>query len=117
MGSTFSVAEVAAVMDCPATQLLGQIREASEAGVTVSQLDDLAFRHPLVRAILDDSIPSSARQALHLQIARALSSGTSPERAARHLLAAGSAGGRSCRGWRVRPTIWPCGHLPWPQTC
>jgi DNA-binding CsgD family transcriptional regulator/tetratricopeptide (TPR) repeat protein len=93
MGGTFSLAEVAAVMECPATQLLGQIREASGAGVIVSQADMMAFRHPLVRAILDDDVPSSARQALHLQIARALSFGTSPERAAGHLLTAGSAAG------------------------
>ena len=93
MGSTFSLAEVAAVMECPATQLLGQVHEASEAGVIISQPDNMAFRHPLVRAVLDDGIPPSARQALHLQIARALSSGTSPERAAGHLLAAGSAAG------------------------
>jgi DNA-binding CsgD family transcriptional regulator/tetratricopeptide (TPR) repeat protein len=91
MGSTFSLAEVAAVMGCPATQLLGQIGEATEAGVIVSQPDKLAFRHPLVRTVLDDSTPPSARQALHLQIAQVLSTGASPERAAGYLLAAGSA--------------------------
>lgn len=93
LGGTFSLAEVAAVMERPVTQLLGQIQEATEAGVIVSQPDDLAFRHPLVRTILDQGVPGSARQALHLQIADALSSGTSPERAARHLLAAGPAAG------------------------
>jgi DNA-binding CsgD family transcriptional regulator/tetratricopeptide (TPR) repeat protein len=93
MGGTFSPAEVAAIMECPATQLLGQIREASEAGVIVSQPDKMAFRHALIRAALADDVPSSARQALQLQIASALSSGASPERAASHLLAAGSAAG------------------------
>jgi DNA-binding CsgD family transcriptional regulator/tetratricopeptide (TPR) repeat protein len=93
MGSTFSLAEIAAVIGCPATQLLGQIREATGAGVIISQPETMAFRHPLVRAVLDDGIPPSARQALHLQIAQALTSGASPERAAEHLLAAGSAAG------------------------
>jgi DNA-binding CsgD family transcriptional regulator/tetratricopeptide (TPR) repeat protein len=93
MGSTFSLAEVAAVMGGQATQLLGQISEATGAGVIVSQPDKLAFRHPLVRAVLDDGIPPSARQALHLQIAQALSSRASPERTAGHLLAAGPAAG------------------------
>jgi DNA-binding NarL/FixJ family response regulator len=93
MGSTFSLADVATVMGCPAAQLLGQVQEATEAGVIVSQPDKLAFRHPLVRAVLDDEVPPSARQALHLQIAQALSSSASPERTAGHLLAAGSAAG------------------------
>jgi len=93
MGGAFSLADMAAVMGCPAAQMLGQVREATEAGVIVSQPDKLAFRHPLVRTVLDDEVPPSARQALHLQMAEALSSSASPERAARHLLAAGSADG------------------------
>jgi DNA-binding NarL/FixJ family response regulator/tetratricopeptide (TPR) repeat protein len=93
MGSTFGPADVAAVMGCPATQLLDQVREATEAGVIVSLPDTLAFRHPFVRTVLDDDVPPSARQALHLQIAQTLTSRTSPERAAGHMLAAGPAAG------------------------
>ena len=93
IGSTFDLADVAAVMECPAAQLLGQVREATEAGVIVSLPDTLAFRHPLVRTVLDDDVLPSARQALHLQIAQTLVSHASPERAAGHLLAAGSAAG------------------------
>jgi hypothetical protein len=93
MGGAFSLADVAAVMGCPVAQMLGQVREATEAGVIVSQPDKLAFRHPLVRTVLDDEVPSSARQALHLQMAETLSVSASPERAAGHLLAAGSAAG------------------------
>ena len=92
IGSTFSLADVAAVMGCPATQLLSQVREATEAGVIVSLPDKLAFRHPLVRTVLDDVL-QSARPALHLQIAQTLASHACPERAAGHLLAAGSAAG------------------------
>jgi DNA-binding CsgD family transcriptional regulator/tetratricopeptide (TPR) repeat protein len=93
IGGTFSLADVAAVMGCPATQLLSQVREATEAGVIVSLPDTLAFRHPLVRTVLDDDVFPSARQALHLQIAQTLSPHACPERVAGHLLAAGPAAG------------------------
>jgi DNA-binding NarL/FixJ family response regulator len=93
IGSTFGLADVAAVIGCPAAQLLGQVREAAEAGVIVSLPDKLAFRHPLVRTVLDDDVLPSARQALHLQIAQTLASHASPEQAAGHLLAAGRAAG------------------------
>jgi len=92
IGSTFSIADVAAVMGCPVTQLLGQVREATGAGVIVSLPDKLAFRHPLVRTVLDDDVLPSARPALHLQIAQTLVS-HAPERAADHLLAAGPTSG------------------------
>jgi DNA-binding NarL/FixJ family response regulator/tetratricopeptide (TPR) repeat protein len=93
MGGTFGPADLAAVMGCTPTQLLDQIQEATHAGVIVSLPDKLAFRHPLVRTVLDEDVPPSARQALHLQIAQTLTSRTSPERVAGHLLAAGPAAG------------------------
>jgi DNA-binding CsgD family transcriptional regulator/tetratricopeptide (TPR) repeat protein len=93
IGSTFSLAEVAAVMGCPAAQLLSQVREAAEAGLVVSLPDRLAFRHPVVRTVLDDDVLPSARQALHLHIAQTLVSHACPERATGHLLAAGPAAG------------------------
>jgi len=91
LGTTFSDADAAAVLDRPATSLLGSIREAIEGGILTVLPDRLAFRHPLVRAVLDDELPTSTRQALHLQIAQALASRTSPEQVAEHLLAAGTA--------------------------
>ena len=93
IGNTFGLADVAAVMGCPAAQLLGQVREAAEAGVIVSLPDTLAFRHPLVRTVLDDDMLPSVRQALHLQIAQTLVSHASPEQAVGHLLAAELAAG------------------------
>jgi DNA-binding CsgD family transcriptional regulator/tetratricopeptide (TPR) repeat protein len=91
LGTTFSVADLAGVLDRPVTDLLGCVREATEGGVLTAMPDRLAFRHPLVRAVLDDDLPMSARQALHLQVAEALATRTSPERVAEHLLAAGPA--------------------------
>jgi DNA-binding CsgD family transcriptional regulator len=91
LGTTFSVADVAAVLDQPVTSLLDSVRQATEGGILVELPDRLAFRHPLVRTVLDDELPASAHQALHLQVAQALAARTSPERVAEHLLAAASA--------------------------
>jgi DNA-binding CsgD family transcriptional regulator/tetratricopeptide (TPR) repeat protein len=91
LGSAFTVADVAAVLGRPVTDLLGRVTEATGTGVLIALPGQLAFRHPLVRAILADSLPSSARQALHGQIAQALIARTAPERVAEHLLAAGPA--------------------------
>ena len=88
LGAAFSVADVAAVLDRPVTDLLGPVREATAAGLLTAQADQLAFRHPLVRTALDDELPMSARQALHCQIAQALTTRASPPRAAEHILAA-----------------------------
>jgi DNA-binding NarL/FixJ family response regulator len=93
LGTAFSVADVAAVLDRPVTSMLGSVREAIDAGVLTELPDRLAFRHPLVRTVLDDELPVSAQQALHLQVAQALTTRTSPERVAEHLLAAGPAAG------------------------
>jgi DNA-binding CsgD family transcriptional regulator/tetratricopeptide (TPR) repeat protein len=91
LGSAFTVADVAAVLGRPVTELLPQVAEATGTGVLTPLPGRLAFRHPLVRAALADSLPSSARQALHGQIARALVTHAAPERVAEHLLAAGPA--------------------------
>jgi DNA-binding CsgD family transcriptional regulator len=93
IGHTFSVADLASVMGGPAVQLLRQVREAVQAGVIVSLPENLAFQHPLVRAVLEDDVLPSARHALHLQIARTLASRACPEQAVGHLLAAGPAAG------------------------
>jgi predicted ATPase len=91
LGSAFTVADVAAVLGRPVTDLLGQVTEATGTGVLTAQPSRLAFRHPLIRAVIADSLPSSARQALHGQIAQALVTRVAPERVAEHLLAAGPA--------------------------
>jgi DNA-binding CsgD family transcriptional regulator/tetratricopeptide (TPR) repeat protein len=91
LGSTFSVADVATVLDRPVTSLLGCVREATQGGLLAVLPDRLAFRHPLVRVALGEELPLSARQGLHLQVARALARHASPDRVAEHLLAAGPA--------------------------
>jgi DNA-binding CsgD family transcriptional regulator/tetratricopeptide (TPR) repeat protein/chloramphenicol 3-O-phosphotransferase len=91
LGSVFAVADVAAVLGRPATDLLGRVTEATGTGVLTALPDRLAFRHPLVRTALADAVPVSARQALQGQVAQALIGRAAPERIAGHLLAAGPA--------------------------
>jgi DNA-binding CsgD family transcriptional regulator/tetratricopeptide (TPR) repeat protein len=91
LGSAFAVADVAAVLGRPVTDLLGRVTEATDTGVLTALPDRLAFRHPLVRAALADALPVSARQALQGQVAQALIGRAAPERIAGHLLAAGPA--------------------------
>src|SRR5262249_61543690 len=72
----------------PALELLGVIQEAIAAGVLVAEADRMAFRHEVIRQALYESLPASARNALHLQAGQALAAAGAPvERAAQHLLA------------------------------
>jgi DNA-binding CsgD family transcriptional regulator/tetratricopeptide (TPR) repeat protein len=88
LGPTFTVAELAAVLGTPALEFLGVIQEAAAAGVLAAESDRLAFRHEVIRQALYESLPASARNALHLQAGQALAAAGAPvERAAQHLLA------------------------------
>ena len=88
LGPSFTVAELSAVLAVPALQLLGVVQEAVAAGVLVAEGDRLAFRHEVIRQALYESLPASARNALHLHAGQALAAAGAPvERAAQHLLA------------------------------
>jgi DNA-binding CsgD family transcriptional regulator len=87
LGPTFTVTELAAVLGVPALDFLGVILEAAAAGVLAAEADRLAFRHEVIRQALYESLPVSARNALHLQAGQALAAAGVPvERAAQHLL-------------------------------
>ena len=88
LGPSFTVAELATVLGVPALDFLGVIQEAATAGVLAAEADRLAFRHDVIRQALYQSLPVSARNALHLQAGQALAAAGVPvERAAQHLLA------------------------------
>ena len=91
LGSAFAVADVAAVLGRPVTELLGWVAEATDSGVLTALPDRLTFRHPLIRTALVETLPATTRQALHGQIAQALTTRAAAERVAGHLLAAGPA--------------------------
>ena len=88
LGPSFTVVELAAVLGAPALDFLGVIQEAAVAGVLAAESDRLTFRHEVIRQALYESLPMSARNALHLQAGQALATAGVPvERAAQHLLA------------------------------
>ncbi|HEX8869529.1 MAG TPA: AAA family ATPase [Lentzea sp.] len=89
LGAEFSVTELAAVTNTPATRLADPLEEARAAEVLVESGDRLGFRHPLVRTALQESLPQGMRSAIHGQIARRLARAGAPaERVATHLVAA-----------------------------
>jgi DNA-binding NarL/FixJ family response regulator len=87
-GPGFTVAELAAVLTTSPLELIGVVQEAVAAGVLTAEADRLVFRHEVIRQALVESLPASARNALHLQAGQALAAAGAPvERAAQHLLA------------------------------
>ena len=86
-GSDFAVADLAAVMGQPSGHILGQVLEATGAGLLVEHGPaTLGFRHDLIRHAIYSELPSPVRQSLHRETAAALSrSGASASRIAAHL--------------------------------
>ncbi len=109
LGPVFTVAELSTVLGAPPLDLLGVIQEAAAVGVLAADYDRLAFRHEVIRRALYESLPMSARNALHLQAGQALAAAGAPvERAAEHLLAGTTPDARTLelprRSTRTRPT-------------
>jgi len=72
LGREFSVAEMAVLTAQPSSLLLGAVEEALRAEMLVEVPAGLAFRHDLLREAVYDSLPASARVALHRDAADAL---------------------------------------------
>jgi DNA-binding NarL/FixJ family response regulator len=90
LGSGFSVTELSLVLAEPLSSLLEIIREATQIGLLVDADDDLVFRHDLIRRVLADSLPESARIAIHARAGHELAAAhASVERVAEHLLQGG----------------------------
>jgi predicted ATPase len=102
LGPGFTVAELSAVLGTPPLDFLGVIQEAAAAGVLAALSDRLVFRHEVIRQALYESLPGSARNALHLQIGQALATAGAPvERTAQHLLAGMTPDARTLK-WLAR---------------
>ncbi|WBB80466.1 BTAD domain-containing putative transcriptional regulator [Micromonospora sp. WMMD882] len=102
LGVRFSVEDVRAVTGRSPVDLVASLEEALAARVVVDVDTDLAFRHPLLRQVLYDSIPAAARAALHRHTAEVLADGGSPVgRVAEQLLAAPSAVDHWVTSWLV----------------
>jgi DNA-binding CsgD family transcriptional regulator len=72
LGREFSVAELAVMTGQPASALLAPVREGLQAELLVEAPGGLAFRHDLLRQVVYENLPASARVALHRDAADAL---------------------------------------------
>jgi DNA-binding CsgD family transcriptional regulator len=87
LGADFSVSELAVVVRQRVTELLPVLDEAILARVLLDDGPQLAFRHPLIRTALYESMPPAVRAAWHRDAARALAEdGAPPDRVAQQLL-------------------------------
>ncbi len=89
LGVEFAVPDLATVLGKSVTDLFSVVDEARTVGVLIESGNDLAFRHPLIRAALYDEMPVAMRAAWHHDAGRALAqSGAPVDRVARQLLRA-----------------------------
>ncbi|HWD09464.1 MAG TPA: LuxR C-terminal-related transcriptional regulator, partial [Actinomycetota bacterium] len=72
LGSTFSAADLAAVLDRPLLAVLDHLHGAAEAGIISGDGRLVSFRHNLIRESLYMGMPLAVRHSLHLAAANAL---------------------------------------------
>ena len=75
LGRRFSVNDLAAMLDVPASALLAPIEELIQAGLLIERGDKLAFGHDLILEAVRGSMPVSVRHALDRQAAMVLLNG------------------------------------------
>lgn len=64
LGRSFSVDELASLMDLPATNVIEPLREALAAGLIVDHGGRLGFRHDLIREATEAELPPAVKQSL-----------------------------------------------------
>ncbi|HUN32871.1 MAG TPA: AAA family ATPase [Trebonia sp.] len=93
MGRRFTIAQLAAVLDAPASTLLQPVEELLAAELFTGRDDQLGFRHDLNREAVRASQPPSAARALDRQVATALlAAGALPAEVAAALAASATPG-------------------------
>ena len=103
LGGRFTVTDLAVLRRRPAWELAAGLQEAVAAGLLAGSGAELAFRHPLIRQALYESMPAALRMALHGEAARELAaSGAEALSVAQQLSAGGQPGGSWARAWLVQ---------------
>jgi DNA-binding CsgD family transcriptional regulator len=96
LGGRFAVADLAAVLRRPVSDLAASLQEAITADIVDGSGPELVFRHPLIRQALYESMPTALRTGLHAEAARELAaSGADALSVAQQL----SAAKRPIKGW------------------
>ena len=99
----FAVTDLAVLMGRPPSQLTAGLQEAVAAGILIDSGSELAFRHPLIRQALYESMPTALRTALHAEAALELAAtGTSVSSIAQQLYAANQPGETWARRWLIQ---------------
>ena len=103
LGRRFTVTDLSAVLRRPALDLAANLQEAVSAGIVDDAGTELAFRHPLIRQALYESMPETLRTALHAEAARELAAtGADALSVAQQLSAARRPGADWARAWLVQ---------------
>ena len=100
LGSSFAVADLAAVLERPPADLAPELGAAVAAGVLREQGRTFTFGHDLIREALYSGMPGALRHALHLSAARALAEvGLPPEEVAEHVVRGAAPGDLAAVAW------------------
>ena len=103
LGGRFAVTDLAVVLRRPASDLAVSLQEAVAAAILDGSGAELAFRHPLIRQALYESMPQALRTALHAEAARELAAtGADALSVAQQLSAARQAGAGWTRRWLLQ---------------
>jgi hypothetical protein len=78
LGVKFAVQDLATVLGKSLTELFSTMDEARTVGVLTESRNDLAFRHPLIRAALHDEMPVAMHAAWHRDAGRSLAQAGAP---------------------------------------
>jgi tetratricopeptide (TPR) repeat protein len=103
LGGRFAVADLSVVLRRPVVDLAAGLREAVGAGIVDGAGAELAFRHPLIRESLYESMPEALRTTLHAEAARELAAvGADVLSVAQQLFSAGRPGAGWSRAWLIQ---------------
>jgi DNA-binding CsgD family transcriptional regulator len=103
LGGTFTVTDLAVLLRRPASDLAAGLQEAVAANLLVGSGAELAFRHPLIRHALYESMPAAERTARHAEAARELAAtGADAISVAQQLSAATPPGEGWARAWLLQ---------------
>jgi DNA-binding CsgD family transcriptional regulator/tetratricopeptide (TPR) repeat protein len=103
LGGRFAVTDLAVVLRRPVSDLAASLQEAVTAGILDGSGAELAFRHPLIRQGLYESMPEALRTALHAEAARELAAaGADALSVAQQLSAASRPGAGWARAWLLQ---------------
>jgi DNA-binding CsgD family transcriptional regulator/tetratricopeptide (TPR) repeat protein len=103
LAGKFAVTDLAVVLRRPVSDLSTSVQEALVAGILAESGPELAFRHPLIRQALHESMPEALRRALHAEAARELAAtGADALSVAQQLSSASRTAGGWTRAWLIQ---------------